>query len=75
MNKFLIGLVVLFLSQLTFASEGVEPEWKLITEEDGVKVFKRDFPGWEVDLSFETPNYKVQVGRFKDYYFGLNKLK
>ena len=37
--------------------------------------FKRDFPGWEVDLSFETPNYKVQVGRFKDYYFGLNKLK
>lgn len=37
--------------------------------------FKRDFPAWEVDLSFETPNYKVQVGRFKDYYFGLNKLK
>jgi len=37
--------------------------------------FKRDFPNWEVDLSFETPNYKVQVGRFKDYYFGLNKLK
>ena len=37
--------------------------------------FKRDFPDWEVDLSFETPNYKVQVGRFKDYYFGLNKLK
>lgn len=36
---------------------------------------KRDFPDWEVDLSFETPNYKVQVGRFKDYYFGLNKLK
>ena len=37
--------------------------------------FKRDFPDWEVDLSFETPNYKVQVGRFKDYYFGLKKLK
>jgi hypothetical protein len=37
--------------------------------------FKRDFPDWEVDLSFETPNYKVQVGRFKDYYLGLNKLK
>ena len=36
---------------------------------------KRDFPDWEVDLSFETPNYKIQVGRFKDYYFGLNKLK
>ena len=37
--------------------------------------FKENFPNWEVDLSFETPNYKVQVGRFKDYYFGLNKLK
>ncbi|MGB0396477.1 MAG: SPOR domain-containing protein [Flavobacteriaceae bacterium] len=37
--------------------------------------FKQSFPDWEVDLSFETPNYKVQVGRFKDYYLGLNKLK
>jgi hypothetical protein len=37
--------------------------------------FKRNFPDWEVDLSFETPNYKVQVGRFKDYYFALDKLK
>ena len=37
--------------------------------------FKKSFPDWEVDLSFETPNYKVQVGRYKDYYFGLNKLK
>lgn len=37
--------------------------------------FKESFPDWEVNLSFETPNYKVQVGRFKDYYFGLNKLK
>ena len=36
--------------------------------------FKTSFPDWEVDLSFETPNYKVQVGRFKDYYYGLNKL-
>ena len=32
------------------------------------------FPDWEVNLSFETPNYKVQVGRYKDYYSGLNKL-
>ena len=39
------------------------------------KNFKKSFPDWEVDLSFETPNYKVQVGRFKDYYLGLNKLK
>jgi hypothetical protein len=32
------------------------------------------FPDWEVNLSFETPNYKVQVGRYKDYYMGLDKL-
>ncbi len=37
--------------------------------------FKENFPDWEVELSFETPNYKVQVGLFKDYYLGLNKLK
>ena len=37
--------------------------------------FKENYPDWEANLSFETPNYKVQVGRFKDYYFGLNKLK
>jgi len=37
--------------------------------------FKQNFPDWEAELSFETPNYKVQVGRFKNYYFGLNKLK
>ena len=39
------------------------------------KNFKKKYPDWESNLSFETPNYKVQVGRFKDYYFGLNKLK
>lgn len=38
------------------------------------KNFKETFSNWEVNLSFETPNYKVQVGRYKDYYFGLNKL-
>ena len=37
--------------------------------------FKQSFPDWEIKLSFETPNYKVQVGRFKDYYFGQKKLK
>ena len=37
--------------------------------------FKQNFPDWEIELSFETPNYKVQVGRFKDYYFGQKKLK
>ena len=36
--------------------------------------FKETFPDWEVNLSFETPNYKVQVGRYKDYYMGLDKL-
>ena len=36
--------------------------------------FKENYPDWEANLSFETPNYKVQVGRFKEYYFGLNKL-
>jgi len=36
--------------------------------------FKDTFPDWEVNLSFETPNYKVQVGRYKDYYMGLDKL-
>lgn len=36
--------------------------------------FKETFSNWDVNLSFETPNYKVQVGRYKNYYFGLNKL-
>ena len=36
---------------------------------------KVDFPEWAVNLSFETPTYKVQVGRFKTYYVGLNNLK
>ena len=40
-----------------------------------IEKFKEEFPGWEVELSFETPNYKVQIGNYKDYYFGMNKLK
>ena len=39
-----------------------------------IKVFKKNYPEWDVDLSFETPNYKVQVGRFKQYYNALEKL-
>ena len=39
-----------------------------------IAAFKEIYPEWEADLSFETPNYKVQVGRFKQYYNGLNKL-
>ena len=37
--------------------------------------FKENFPEWKAELSFETPNYKVQVGNYKDYYFGISKLK
>ena len=39
-----------------------------------ITAFKENYPGWDADLSFETPNYKVQVGRFKQYYNALNKL-
>jgi len=28
--------------------------------------FKEKFPEWESNLTFETPNYKVRVGNFKD---------
>ena len=43
--------------------------------ENILKNFKEKFPSWEANLSFETPNYKVQIGYFKDYYFGMSKLK
>ena len=39
-----------------------------------ITAFKEIYPEWDADLSFETPNYKVQVGRFKQYYNALNKL-
>jgi len=39
-----------------------------------IAVFKENYPEWDADLSFETPNYKVQVGRFKQYYNALDKL-
>ena len=47
----------------------------LIEAEKVIEKFKEGFPEWEVELSFETPNYKVQIGKYKDYYFGMNKLK
>jgi hypothetical protein len=47
----------------------------LIEAEKVIEKFKEEFPEWEVELSFETPNYKVQIGNYKDYYFGMNKLK
>ena len=32
------------------------------------------FPHITMDLSFETPNYKVQAGKFKDKILGLKTL-
>lgn len=40
-----------------------------------LKEFKVNFPEWEVELSFETPNYKVRVGRFKDLNIASQKLE
>ena len=35
---------------------------------------KSTYPHLPVELSFETPNYKVQAGRFKDKIRGLKTL-
>tara|TARA_Y100001935_G_C17269352_1_gene491009 strand:- start:869 stop:1252 length:384 start_codon:yes stop_codon:yes gene_type:complete len=35
---------------------------------------KTEFPNLPVDLSFETPNYKVQAGFYKDKLIGLKTL-
>jgi hypothetical protein len=35
---------------------------------------KNTYPHLPVELSFETPNYKVQAGRFKDKIRGLKTL-
>ncbi len=35
---------------------------------------KETYPHIPVELSFETPNYKVQAGRFKDKIIGLKTL-
>ena len=40
-----------------------------------LKDFKFNFPDWEAELSFETPNYKVRVGRFKDLNIANQKLE
>ncbi len=37
--------------------------------------FKKKFPDWESSLSFETPNYKVRVGNFKEYLEANKKLE
>ena len=36
--------------------------------------FKIKFPEWESNLSFETPNYKVRVGNFKELIEASRKL-
>ena len=36
--------------------------------------FKSKFPDWETNLSFETPNYKVRVGNFKELIEASRKL-
>lgn len=30
-----------------------------------LKTFRETFPEWKADISFELPNYKVRVGRFR----------
>ena len=37
--------------------------------------FKIEFPEIEIELSFETPNYKVRVGRFKDFLKANRRLE
>jgi hypothetical protein len=39
-----------------------------------LKNAKEMYPNIPVELSFETPNYKVQAGRFKDKIVGLKTL-
>ena len=36
--------------------------------------FKKKFPEWKSSLSFETPNYKVRVGNFKEFLGASKKL-
>ena len=36
--------------------------------------FKNKFPEWESNLSFETPNYKVRVGNFKELLEASKRL-
>ncbi len=36
--------------------------------------FMKKFPEWESKLSFETPNYKVRVGNFKEFLEASKKL-
>lgn len=40
-----------------------------------LKAFEEKYPTWETELVFETPNYKVRVGRFKDLNIANQKLE
>lgn len=37
--------------------------------------FEEKYPTWETELVFETPNYKVRVGRFKNLKIANQKLE
>ena len=40
-----------------------------------LKKFKIKHAGWKTEISFETPNYKLRVGRFKDLNIANQKLE
>lgn len=40
-----------------------------------LKAFKTKYTTWETELIFETPNYKVRVGRFKNLNIANQKLE
>jgi len=44
------------------------------TAEQTLSICKENFPNMDVALSFETPNYKVQAGRFRNKILGLKTL-
>ncbi len=46
----------------------------LVLAEEVLMRSKEKFPHTPVKLSFETPNYKVQAGRFKEKLNGLKTL-
>ena len=46
----------------------------LETASETLENAKEAYPNIPVELSFETPNYKVQAGRFKDKILGLKTL-
>ena len=46
----------------------------LTLAEEVLEKSKKKFPHIQVELSFETPNYKVQAGRFKEKLRGLKTM-